>query len=57
MSTITPSRLNDVSNAALFRELTADNFTLLAEEITVPVLRFQEAHLRCEGEGPSTLPV
>ena len=33
MSTIAPSRLNDVSNAALFRELTADNFTLLAEDI------------------------
>jgi hypothetical protein len=33
MSTLTPSRLNDVSNAALFRELTADNLTLLAKDI------------------------
>ena len=41
MSTIAPSRLNDVSNAALFRELTADNFTLLAEEIAKRVATYQ----------------
>ena len=41
MSTIAPSRLNDVSNAALFRELTADNFTLLAEDIAKRVATYQ----------------
>lgn len=41
MSTLAPSRLNDVSNAALFRELTADNFTLLAEEIAKRVATYQ----------------
>ena len=41
MSTIAPSRLNDVSNAALFRELTADNFTILAEEIAKRVATYQ----------------
>ncbi|MCZ7640425.1 MAG: hypothetical protein M5U12_32845 [Verrucomicrobia bacterium] len=41
MSTITPSRLNGVSNAALFRELTADNFILLAEEIAKRVATYQ----------------
>ncbi|MBE7501487.1 MAG: hypothetical protein HS113_14530 [Verrucomicrobiales bacterium] len=41
MSTIAPSRLKDVSNAALFRELTADNFTLLAEDIAKRVATYQ----------------
>ena len=33
--------LDDVSNAALFRELTADNFTILAEEIAKRVATYQ----------------
>lgn len=41
MSTIAPSRLKDVSNAAVFRELTADNFTILAEEIAKRVATYQ----------------
>ena len=41
MSTIAPSRLKDVSNAALFRDLTADNFTILAEEIAKRVATYQ----------------
>ncbi|MCZ7636715.1 MAG: hypothetical protein M5U12_12190 [Verrucomicrobia bacterium] len=41
MSTIAPSRLNDVSNAALFRELTADNFTILAGEVAKRVATYQ----------------
>lgn len=35
------SRLNDVSNAAVFRELTNDNFTILAEEIAKRVATYQ----------------
>ncbi|MCZ7641326.1 MAG: hypothetical protein M5U12_37880 [Verrucomicrobia bacterium] len=41
MSTIAPSRLNDVSNAALFRELAADNLTLLAEDTAKRVPTYQ----------------
>lgn len=41
MSTIAPSRLNDVSNAALFRDLTNDNFTILAEAIAKRVATYQ----------------
>ncbi|MBE7502183.1 MAG: hypothetical protein HS113_18165 [Verrucomicrobiales bacterium] len=41
MSTIAPSRLNDVSSAALFRELTADNFTILAGEISKRLATYQ----------------
>jgi hypothetical protein len=44
MSTLTPSRLNDVSNAALFRELTADNFTILAGEIAKRVATYQNGN-------------
>jgi hypothetical protein len=41
MSTIAPSRLNDVSNAALFRELTNDNFNILAEESAKRLATYQ----------------
>ena len=44
MSTLAPSRLNDVSNAALFRELTNDNFTILAEEIAKRVATYQNGN-------------
>ncbi|HNU52887.1 MAG TPA: hypothetical protein PKJ98_18495 [Verrucomicrobiota bacterium] len=42
MSTIpSHSRLADVSNAALFREVTADNFAILAEEIGLRLASYQ----------------
>lgn len=42
MATIPPHpRLNEVSNAALFRELTADNFTILAEESAKRLATYQ----------------
>jgi hypothetical protein len=42
MATIPPHpRLNDVSNAALFRELTADNFNILAEESAKRLATYQ----------------
>ena len=41
MSTITPSRLKEVLNAETFRQLTADNFALLAEEIAKRVATYQ----------------
>lgn len=41
MSTIAPSRLNDVSNAAQFMSLTADNFTILAEDTAQRVATYQ----------------
>jgi len=42
MATIPPHpRLNDVSNAALFRELTADNFSILAEESVKRLATYQ----------------
>ncbi len=42
MSTIpSHSRLADVSNAALFRELTADNFAILAEELGLRLASYQ----------------
>ncbi|HRZ34788.1 MAG TPA: hypothetical protein P5534_00310 [Candidatus Paceibacterota bacterium] len=44
MSTIAPSGLKDVSKAALFRELTADNFTVLAEEIAKRVAAYQNGN-------------
>ncbi|HNQ88371.1 MAG TPA: hypothetical protein PKM73_07155 [Verrucomicrobiota bacterium] len=45
MATIPPHpRLNDVSNAALFRELTADNFTILAEESAKRLATYQNGN-------------
>ena len=41
MSTITPSRLKEVLNAETFRQLTADNFAILAEEIAKRVASYQ----------------
>jgi len=42
MATIPPHpRLNNVSNAALFGELTADNFTILAEESAKRLATYQ----------------
>ncbi|MCB9911388.1 MAG: hypothetical protein H7A46_18815 [Verrucomicrobiales bacterium] len=41
MSTITPSRLKEVLNAETFRQLTADNFAILAEEIAKRVATHQ----------------
>jgi hypothetical protein len=44
MNTIAPSRLKDLSNAAVFRELTNDNFTILAERIAKPVATYQNGN-------------
>ena len=41
MSTLTPSRLKEVLNAETFRQLTADNFAILAEEIVKRVGTYQ----------------
>jgi len=41
MSTLTPSRLKEVLNAETFRQLTADNFAILAEEIAKRVATYQ----------------
>ena len=41
MSTIEPSRLKEVLNAETFRQLTADNFAILAEEIAKRVATYQ----------------
>ncbi|MBK9137389.1 MAG: hypothetical protein IPM17_01255 [Verrucomicrobia bacterium] len=41
MSTITPSHLNDVSDAATFLALVQSNFAILAEEIAKRVATYQ----------------
>ena len=41
MSTIEPSRLKEVLNAETFRQLTADNFAILAEEIAKRLATYQ----------------
>lgn len=41
MSTKTPSRLNDVLNAETFRQLTDDNFAVLAEDTAKRVATYQ----------------